>query len=145
MAAIGCDFNWSTQHFVGKPLPEDSQHPNTFGDTCFGGGDGYLSMTHHTFNPRSVGVREGRRGRAEATVTFNALTKDGVDAVYSLHTIGFFVTNDWPPEDTNQAASVTMTSWEMLLNNHNPSDLTGACLSEGVFPTDWQIDVSLDP
>ncbi len=100
----------------------------------------------HTFNPGAMGVREGRRGRAEATVVFKALTEDGVTpAVYSLHTIGIFETNDWPPEDTNQAAIVTMTSWEMGLNNHNPSDLMGACLSEGPFSTEWRIDVSLDP
>ena len=114
------------------------------GVICFGGGDGYVIMTDHTFNPRAVGVKEGKRGRAEATVIFNALTDDGsTPAVYGLHTIGFFETNDWPPE--NEPAIVTMTSWEIGLNNHNPSDLTGACLSEGEFDPAWEIEVSLDP
>ena len=122
------------------------------GDICFGGGVGHT--IDHTFKPGAVGVKEGRRGRAEATVVFKALTEFGAPAVYSLHTAGIFETNDWPPEDTDQAAIVTMTSWEMELNNHNPSDLMGACLSEGPSFDDpltmgveetWQIDVSLDP
>ncbi len=124
-------------------------------DTCFGGGVGHdMSVIGelHTFNPGAVGVREGRRGRAEATVVFKAKTEDGVTpAVYSLHTIGFFETNDWPPSDVNVDGILKMTSYEMELNNHNPSDLMGACLSEGLFSlpgtmgaNDWQITVSLD-
>ncbi len=126
----------------------------TNGHNCFGGGVDHTS--DHTFNPWGVSVRQGRRGRAEATVIFRALTGDPIDpdpAVYSLHTVGFFesIPSGWPPEDTSQAAIVTLTSWEMLLNNHNPSDLMGACLSDGVFSVpntgganDWLIDVSLD-
>ena len=107
----------------------------------------------HTFNPGAVGFREGRRGRAEAVVVFKAKTDDGVTpAVYSLHTVGMFETNDWPPSDVNVDAILKMASWEMQLNNHNPSDLMGACLSDGLFDdpetTDmeenWQITVSLD-
>ena len=115
------------------------------GEICFGGGMGFT--TDNIFRPRAVGVKEKRRDQAEATVIFNALTEFGDDAVYSLHTFGDFMSlpSGWPPEDTTQDAIVTMTSWEIGLNNHNPSDLTGACLSEGEFDPAWEIEVSLDP
>ena len=126
--------------------------PMPAGVNCFGGGVDHVSG--HTFNPWGVSVRQGRRGRAEATVIFRAQTVNGDPAVYSLHTVGIFETNDWPPSDVNVDAILKMTSFEMLLNNHNPSDLMGACLSEGPFddpdtplPVEetWQITVSLDP
>ena len=144
----------------------------TAGDNCFGGGVGFDTVPNdlqkgHTFNPGAVGFRQGRRGRAEATVIFKAKTDNGdTPAIYSLHTVGDFLSDPsgWPPSEVstadivvdgivvgNKDAILRMTSWEMLLNNHNPSDLMGACLSEGLFSlpgtmgaNDWQITVSLD-
>ncbi len=128
-------------HFAHLPV-----HPDGAGHTCFGGGVGFTEG--HTFNPFAVSVRQGRRGRAEASVVFKALTEDGVDAVYSLHTSGYFkeLPSGWPPNNSSNDAIVRMTSWEMVLNNHNPSDLMGACLSDGDWSpaNEWQITVSLD-
>jgi len=127
-------------------------------DTCFGGGVGFLPLLgDHTFIPAGVTVTQGRRGRAEASVVFKAQTANGDPAIYSLHTSGYFkdLPSGWPPSEMstalidgvgNKDAIVRMTSWEMLLNNHNPSDLMGACLSDGLWSTldeEWEIEVCL--
>ncbi len=140
-------------HFADLPV-----HAGGDGDTCFGGGVGFLPLLgDHTFIPAGVTVTQGRRGRAEASVVFKALTANGDPAIYSLHTSGYFkdLPSGWPPSEVSDAltidgvgnkdAIVRMTSWEMLLKNHTPSVLMGACLSDGDWPVEieWQIEVCL--
>ena len=43
-----------------------------------------------------------------------------------------------------QDAILKMVSWDMGINNGQPELKSSSCLSEGLFSTEWRIDVSLN-
>ena len=109
------------------------------GDICF--------ELDKEYNPTFMQVFRGRRGRPEYWFWVFALTNDGIhDARYRVITFGEpgTLTNDWIPTVPGWAGAVhlTLTNWEVDLDNNQEQFLSISCGGEGVL--NWTIDICLD-
>jgi len=115
------------------------------GSTCFASG---------VYNPWFMQIFRGRRGRPEFWFWVDAQTNEVMSrpATYRLITFGEpgDLSNDWFPKEPgwNGKVRLTMTNWDMDLDNGQEDRLSVSCRGEGTmfsedFP-EWEIDVCLD-
>ena len=107
--------------------------PNEF---CFPGDivDPHASLfpLHQAF------IKPGKKGRAEASFWFHGTTKDGmVRVLYLLKLIGAFESPEvWP-----SAQKLTMTDWELKVENEGKAIKSISCIGE--LPEEDEVSVTI--
>ena len=119
------------------------------GTNCFGAG--LLDLTSPSLIEMVGYINQGRGGRAEGEFDFRACTDEGLlvdpcggteqascecinEVVYRLRMLGLFVAGEpWPPPEVGDTSLLTMTGWEIELNNHDNEFRSVACTGEGEF------------